>query len=258
MKNFLYIGTFSALMLLVTSCKLGTNSNTGGNFLNFEVIDTPQTSSNLLDEMYVAALSQNQYNTYNPVTKSSDTAGTTITLGTNDSLNVSINNTNSYNLATNSFLPNGFYTYTNPSAMNFPNTNSYKINLKYQGTNYSATLSNLPYVYKIKSATCSQNSANNVSCTISTSNTEGRLPAGVVLYTLNVGGSSICTGVLNNSLVDLDYVSFPGCQMSSFNNTITMQIGYNVPLTNVSNSNSSTTFNLQGQYYFVSSINVNR
>lgn len=243
------------MTIFIPGCKLGTGS--GNNYLNFEVIDT-QNSSSAISEIYIVALSSGSsgaYNVYNPITKTSATPGDAITLGGSDSVNVSVNNAAANNLVSSSFLPNGFYTYSNsnsiawPDSGNYQNKNSYKVSLNYLDNSYSAIMNNIPPVYTISSANCEQRSGNPISCTVT--KTGGTLADAVVVYTLNAGNTNQCTAKVTTSLPTIDYVSFnSSCNLGS-SSTLTLQIAYNVPLTNVTQS-SNASFNMRGQYYFVS------
>ena len=239
------------IVILIPGCKLGSGS--GNNYLNFEVIDTEQSGGTSINEMYLVALSSDSngnYNVYNPITNTATSPGDAISLSGSESVHVSMNNSVANNLTTSSFLPNGFYEYTNNSML-WPSTNKndndYKVSLNYLNNTYSAIISNIPAVYTISAASCHA-SGNTVSCTVTTSG--GSLPNAVVVYALKGGGVTQCTAQLGTSVSVIDYVSFSGCSMGS-SPTLTMQIAYNVPLTDVTEGTNAS-FHMRGQYYFVS------
>lgn len=240
------------IAVFIPGCKLGAEG--GSNYLNFEVIDT-QTSSSSISEMYIVSLSSGNYNVYNPITKTSITPGNTVTLSGGDSVNVSENNAAENNLTSNAFLPNGFYTYTNsnsiawPSSGNYQNKNSYKVSLNYLDTSYSAIMNNIPSVYTINSASCGLKGGA-ISCAVATT---GSVAANtVVVYTLNAGSTNQCTAKVDTSISTIDYVSFNSSCNLSASSTLTLQIAYNVPLTNITTGSTNSSFSMRGQYYFVS------
>lgn len=248
MKKYL---SYLFLLIVISACNGG--AATGTNYANFEIIDQ-QTVSGTANETVLAALSTHAFNAYNPILGFQTESGNTLSLGANDGIAVSINN--SQNLVPLTSLALGFYNYINPAAINYANSmnfNNYNFVLNYNGNSTNTTMANFPRIYVPQGGTCTTvanptTGVNDTVCTVVTTNTVIPYGSGTVLtYKLTGTLTNTCLGSVTNAMINQDTVKFQNCQI--FNNPqIQLQIMANIPVSNT----SGNSFNMQGQYYFLS------
>lgn len=241
----------SYLFLLMVVCACNGGITQGNNYANFEIIDQ-QTVSGTVNETLLTALSTQVFNSYNPFLGFQTESSNTLNLGASDSLSVSINNLAPVQLNS---IALGFYNYLNPNSLNYANsinTNFYTFTLNYNGTSYSASMTNFPKIYFPQSGTCrtvanATTGVNDTVCTVATTNSVIPYSFGTITYKLTGALTNSCLGSVTSASINQDIVQFQNCQI--FNTPqIQLQIVSNMLL-----SNSSSGFNMQGQYYFLSS-----
>lgn len=248
MKKYL---SYLLLLIVISGCNGG--NATGTNYANFEIIDQ-QTVSGSANETILTALSTKTFNVYSPILGYQTESGNTLSLGANDSVAVSINR--SQTLLPLTSLALGFYSYINPTAVNYANSmnfNTYEFVLNYNGNNTTTSMTNFPIVYVPKGGTCTTvanaiTGVNDTVCTVATTNTV--IPYGskaTITYKLSGTLTNTCLGSITDAMINQDTVKFQNCQI--FNNPqIQLQIMASIPISNT----SGNSFNMQGQYYFLS------